>query len=64
MSINDIYIEKKLMDYNHNIVKNKPSENVRSSTGNKNRFRDKVYKKLDEKITNLGNTVRDKFGKR
>lgn len=50
------------MDQNTNIVKN--SDNVRTSTGNKSRFKDKVQKKLDEKITNLGNTVRDKFGKK
>ena len=50
------------MDYNTNIVKN--IDNGRTSTGNKSRFKEKVQKKLDEKITNLGNTVRDRFGEK
>ena len=62
MSINDIFIEKNLMDYNSNVVKN--YDNIRASSGNRGKIKDKNYKRLDEKITNLGNTVRDKFGKR
>jgi len=55
MSINDIYIEKNLMDQNHNIVKNKPSENGKTTTGNKNKFKENLnddYFKFIKKLVN------------